>query len=61
MEEDTLKDKFMDNIKKMDSSKETKEEKNIFFLLIMKDMNSTVDAKRQRIATDTNKKSKEPE
>jgi ferritin len=26
MEEDTLKDKFMDNIKKMDSSKETKEE-----------------------------------
>jgi ferritin len=26
MEKDTLKDKFMDNIKKMDSSKETKEE-----------------------------------
>jgi ferritin len=26
MENDTLKDKFMDNIKKMDSSKETKEE-----------------------------------
>ena len=26
MAEDTLKDKFMDNIKKMDSSKETKEE-----------------------------------
>ena len=26
MAEDTLKDKFMDNIKKMDSSKGTKEE-----------------------------------
>ena len=39
---------------------EIKEEKNIFFLLIIKDMNSIVDAKRQRLTIDTNKKNKEP-
>ena len=40
---------------------EIKEEKNIFFLLIIKDINSTVDATRQRLAIEANKKSREPE